>query len=434
MSKKNQDTFQTIHANIIIPGRGDPIKNGIVIIKNNLIDYVGKDNSTYIYTSQNQTSYSVPVLMPGLWEAHAHFFGTTNIAMKNHSEFMQCLAIESSELAVTRSAQQAKMALNAGYINVREVGGYGVYLKKLINEGTIEGPNIYPCGKALSQTAGHGDHHNMPLQYSCNCIQWSKLCDGVDECIKAVRENIRMGADCIKMMASGGAATIIDPIHITQFNINEWKAIINEANRNQMTVAAHAHGRDAIERCIELGVTTIEHATSLDDNLAQKMVEKGCYYVPTIWAGEFMLNRLDSVSSDISKLITAVENSKKALKCAIKNGVTIIAGTDVGIVDDVWGNNAREIQLYVDAGMTTLQAIECITANGPLSVGRYKCPLKGQIKVGHVADILGLSSNPLDDLSVLQNEKNIGMIWKGGKIVKNYWYKNGIPIIGTSKL
>ena len=98
-------------------------------------------------------------------KVHAHFFGTTNIAMKSHTEFMQCMAIEPSELAVTRCAAQAKMALNAGYINVREVGGYGTYLKKLINEGTIPGPTIYPCGKALSQTAGHGDHHSMPLKY-----------------------------------------------------------------------------------------------------------------------------------------------------------------------------------------------------------------------------------------------------------------------------
>eukprot|EP00483_Globobulimina_turgida_P001557 UN01559 len=182
-----------------------------------------------------------------------------------------------------------------------------------------------------------------------------------------------------------------------------------------MVVAAHAHGRDAIARCIDLGVTTIEHGTGLDEDLAKKMVEKHCCLVPTAWVGDFMLGQLGTMSSSADKLITVVENSKKALKCAIKNGVTIIAGTDVGIVGDNWGANAKELQLYVDAGMSPLQAIECITANGPLAVGTHKCPLKGQIKVGHVADLLAVSSNPLNNLSILQNEKNIGMIWKAGK-------------------
>eukprot|EP01083_Nonionella_stella_P089206 248868_1 len=422
MATTKVDVYTKIAADLVIPGRGTTIQNAIVIIKNQIIDYIGKDDDTYSFTSDHVSEYKVAVLMPGLWEAHAHFFGTTNIAMKRHQEFMQCIAIEPSELAITRCAQQAKMALNAGYINVREVGGYGVYLKTLINEGTIVGPNIYPAGKALSQTAGHGDHHNMPLSYSCKCVQWSKLCDGVDECIKSVRQNIRLGADVIKIMASGGAATIIDPIHITQFNRDEWKAIINEANRNEMVVAAHAHGSDAIARCIELGVTTIEHGTGLNDDLAKKMVDKGCCLVPTRWAGDYMLRQMGTVSSAPDKLIQAVEASKRSLKCAIKHGVTIVAGTDVGMVGDTWGDNAKEVQFYVDAGMTPLQAIECITANGPLCVGEHKCPLKGQIKVGYVADIIALSSNPLTNLSVLQNEKNIGMIWKGGSLVKNYWF------------
>eukprot|EP00483_Globobulimina_turgida_P006026 UN06036 len=119
-------------------------------------------------------------------------------------------------------------------------------------------------------------------------------------------------------MASGGAATIIDPMHVTQFNTDEWKAIINEANRNEMVVAAHAHGRDAIARCIDLGVTTIEHGTSLDDDLAQKMVRKKCYLVPTAWSGDFMLGQMDTVSSSPDKLIKAVENSKKSIKMCNK--------------------------------------------------------------------------------------------------------------------
>ena len=109
---------------------------------------------------------------------------------------------------------------------------------------------------------------------------------------------------------------------------------------------------------------------------------------------------METISSDPQKLITAVENSRKALKCAIRNGVTIIAGTDIGMVGDKWGSNAQEVELYVKAGMTPLEAIECIMANGPLAIGKYRCPLKGQVKVGYVADLLGVAKNPLSNFNL----------------------------------
>ena len=206
------------------------------------------------------------------------------------------------------------------------------------------------------------------------------------------------------------------------------KAIIDECDRNEMIVAAHAHGAHAIERNIRMGVHSIEHATSLDDRLAQMMKEKGCVYVPTQWIGPFLLkDGMDSISSPPQKLIDAIQKAQNALKVAIRNGVTICAGTDIWY--DQYGNNIKEIQYYMDAGMNILDAIQTMTANGPLSLskhgpGTWKAPKSGQIKVGFDADIIGLQKNPINNLNVLYKPQNIKIVWKGGKIVKNIYKKS----------
>ena len=337
--------------------------------------------------------------------------------------------MEQVALAVARSAKLATDALNCGFTSLRECGGYGLYVKQLIDEGVIQGPHIYSAGKALSITGGHGDSHNFPLNFVCcphngSNGKWSSICDGCDQCLFAVRNNIRNGAKLIKIMSSGGIATIADPLDIPQFNSDEIQCIVRECKKNNMIVCAHAHGRDGIEIAIQNGVYSIEHGTFLDDDLAKKMVKNGCVLVPTRYIMEY-LAKDDSKLSEQGKikLKNAIEAHRNSIKCAIRHGVTICAGSD--LIFDNWGDNALELKYYVDAGMSELEAIECATANGPLSLGNplvnKNIPKTGQIRKGYVADLIAIinGKNPLKDIAVLSKPDNIGMVWKSGVIVKN---------------
>eukprot|EP00484_Ammonia_sp_Unknown_P003350 CAMPEP_0197075148 /NCGR_PEP_ID=MMETSP1384-20130603/211464_1 /TAXON_ID=29189 /ORGANISM="Ammonia sp." /LENGTH=437 /DNA_ID=CAMNT_0042513991 /DNA_START=78 /DNA_END=1388 /DNA_ORIENTATION=+ len=419
---------QRIYAGIIIPGKGDPIYNGVVIVNNGVIDYVGtvsEHMKEFANSEHKFVEFRVPILMPGLWDCHTHFLGQTAQVMKQYKQFMDCVTVEPLHLAVGRSVKLARDAINCGYTSVREVGGFGVYVKRLIDEGVIQGPHIYAAGKALSITGGHGDSHNFPLGFVCcphdgSSGKWSHIVDGADQCLFGVRNNIRNGAKCIKIMATGGVATLHDPVDVTQFNEEEIRAIVKECDKNGIIVCAHCHGnirngakcikimatggvgtmhdpldvtqfnekeirtivkecdkngiivcahchgRDGIETCIDNGVYCIEHGTFLDDTLAKKMAEKQCVYCPTRYIVE-RLAKDASLLPEQGKAKLMIDASRNAIKTAIKHGVTICAGSDL-LFDD-WGENTLELKYYVDAGMSELQAIECATANGPLSLG-----------------------------------------------------------------
>jgi len=423
---------QRIYAGIIIPGKGDPIYNGVVIVNNGVIDYVGtvsEHMKEFANSEHKFVDFRVPILMPGLWDCHTHFLGQTAQVMKQYKQFMDCVTVEPLHLAVGRSVKLARDAINCGYTSVREVGGFGVYVKRLIDEGVIQGPHIYAAGKALSITGGHGDSHNFPLGFVCcphdgSSGKWSHIVDGADQCLFGVRNNIRNGAKCIKIMATGGVGTMHDPLDVTQFNEEEIRAIVKECDKNGIIVCAHCHGRDGIETCIDNGVYCIEHGTFLDDALAKKMAEKQCVYCPTRYILEY-LAKDDSKLSEQGKvkIRNAINANRNAIKTAIKHGVTICAGSDL-LFDD-WGENTLELKYYVDAGMSELEAIECATANGPLSLGNpvkhRNVPKSGQIKKGYDADLIAIinDKNPLKDVTVLCDAKNIGIVWKSGNVVKN---------------
>eukprot|EP01084_Bolivina_argentea_P157414 274320_1 len=424
--------YQRISADLIIPGTGSPIRNGIIIIKDNIISYVGSATSAPNIDCDPQLikCIKVPIIMPGLWDCHVHFLGITKIAASLHKgDQTDIIATTPAAIAVGRSMKQLQTAINFGITSVREVGGYGLYLKQLINEGSIIGPNIYSAGKMLSITGGHGDFHKFPLSFMCQLCSTdniTNLVDGTSECLKAVRTNVRNGADIIKIHATGGVMSVNDALDSRQFSDEEIKTIVSEAARSGKIVAAHCHGREGIKACVENGVYTIEHGTCLDDALAKKMKEKNIILVPTRFIAEYfnlamkrMGNENNLNEKSKKKAISSIERSRRSLKIALKYDVKIAMGTDMFV--DNWGENAKELEYYVDAGMSELEAVETATCNGPLTLGKYMNVKSGQIKEGYDADIIALKYNPLDNIKVLQKSKNILMVWKGGKIVKNIW-------------
>jgi len=197
-----------IEADVLIPGLGDPIKDGALVVDGPTIAYAGPIEGAP--SAAGAVVLNVPALMPGMWDVHGHFMGIRTLNVEE---------IARTPLAVlaARATKDAEVAVAAGFTSIRELSGLGVHLARVVAEGTIRGPHIYGAGGALSQTGGHGDLHSFPLDFIHDVLRrtgFSYLCDGVPECLKGVRMQLRVGARVIKVLASGGVASELDhPVH-----------------------------------------------------------------------------------------------------------------------------------------------------------------------------------------------------------------------------
>jgi len=402
-----------IDADLLIPGRGEPIADGSVVFDGETISYVGIQSD-----APEQASVHVPVVMPGLWECHGHFFGMRTLDIQ---EVMRLPVA----VAAARASKDPEAALLAGFTSVREAGGLGVHLARVVDEGILPGPSIYAPGGILSQTGGHGDIHSFPVGWvvdTCERLGFTWLCDGVPECLKGVRSQLRLGARVIKICASGGVMSELDhPVH-QQFSNEELRAIVEEAGRADRIVMAHCHGKPGIMAALEAGVHTIEHGTYLDEEAAVAMREVGAMLVPTRFIVEQGLLSKDLLPDyAYRKLVGVADRHFEAIQIAHEAGVSIALGTDIfggpgtGLE---WGMNGRELRHLVEAGLTPLEAIESGTANGPETLGPQG-PKSGQLAAGYDADIIAIAANPLDDISVLADPKNVTHVWKSGRLAKS---------------
>jgi imidazolonepropionase-like amidohydrolase len=308
--------------------------------------------------------------------------------------------------------------------SVREVGGLGVYLARAIEEGTLDGPSIYGAGAILSVTGGHGDLHSLPLSWVAEFGQRDgdlRLCDGVDGCVQAVREQLRHNAKLIKVCASGGVLSELDdPIH-QQFTLAELRAVVEVAAMADRVVAAHCHGKPGIMAALEAGVRTIEHGTYLDEEACAAMRETGAILVPTRTILQEMLDSTLVPPYAVRKLEVIGDRHAQALALAHQQGVTIAMGTDIALsgteLIDSWGRNGRELPLLVEAGLSPLEAIQAATFNGPLTLGR-QAPRSGQLADGYDADLIVVDGDPLADITILADPAHIVGVWKAGRQVK----------------
>jgi imidazolonepropionase-like amidohydrolase len=405
---------QGIKASLLIPGRGEPIKDGAVIIEDGKIAWVGSQAS--LPTKYRHYSFTeVPVVMPGMWDCHTHFMGVNENGAGGYEES----AMASLALFGARTARDLQKVLMAGITTVREVGGYAGEVSPAVEEGTIVGPNVYSSVGVLSMTAGHGDIHNLPIDTVLDLGRRGGpfvVCDGVPECIRAVRSMIRRGAKLIKICTTGGVGSILDDPQDAQFSIEEIKAIVDEAARAKRIVAAHAHGKEGILNALHAGVKTIEHGSYLDEECIQLMEEKGAILVATrLVIAASLKDSKGWPPANYAKLLKIAEQHKKAYALAVKHGVKVALGTD-------WspGLNAQELYYAVEAGLTPLEAIEACTATSPETLGPHLAPKSGQLKEGYDADIIAVSKDPLQgqNVAVLADNDNITHVWKGGKIFK----------------
>lgn len=408
--------MERIEAELLIPGSGEPLTDGVVVLDGTVISYAGP--ATQAPQTPGALVHRTETVMPGMWDCHGHFLGVRDLDLGK-------LPVEPVPLRAARCARDLRAALDAGITSVREVGGLGVYLARAVGEGVLDGPAIYAAGSILSTTGGHGDLHSYPLSwitdFGHHCGEL-RLADGPAECMRAVREQLRRNARVIKVCASGGVMSEIDdPIH-QQFTVAELRAIVEVAGLADRVVAAHCHGKPGIMAAIEAGCRTIEHGTYLDDEACDAMRETGAILVPTRTIIEDILASLGAVPDyAAAKLVAIAHSHADAVARAIERGVTIASGTDIAVTGpdrpNCWGRNGAEVGHLVRLGMTPLQAIEAATATAPLTLGP-QAPRSGRLEAGYDADVITVGADPIADIWALARPEHITAVWARGRRVK----------------
>jgi len=349
-------------------------------------------------------------LLPGLIDCHTHLSARVGIG-----------PVERFKSTAARSAiagvNSCRNALMAGFTTCRDVGGgekVDVGLRDAINAGEIVGPRLLVATWSLSMTGGHGDRNNAVDYHWCNDLE-TGVVDGVDAVRKQVRFNIQQGADLIKILASGGVLSPGDNPQSTGFTFEEMKAAVDEANRLGRHVAAHAHGKQAIIWASNAGVRSIEHGSYLDDEAARVLRKNGTWFEPTHYVVEPILasgNPLRIQDENLAKAREVKVHMRRAFHSAIKAGVKIAFGTDAGVFPH--GDQTREFKIYVDEGMTPMQAIQTATLRASELIG-WETKL-GTIERGKYADLVAVEGDPLQDITELERVK---WVMKGGSIVKD---------------
>ena len=320
-------------------------------------------------------------------------------------------------LRMLRAVGNARRTLRAGFTTVRNLGlfvktgGYllDVALAKAIDAGWIDGPRVIPAGHAITPTGGHLDP-TMFAAFAPGIMQLSLeegIANGVDEVRKAVRYQIKHGARLIKVCASGGVMSHTGTAGAQHYSDEELRAIVDEAHRRGLKVAAHTHGADAVRHAVEAGIDCIEHGFLLDDETIKLMAERGTFLVPTTYLIEGM--DLSKAAPELqAKAAEIFPKARTVVGRAMAAGVKIAAGTDAPAIPH--GRNAQELIALAERGMTPLQVLQAATVNAAELLGVDD---RGRIAEGLLADLVAVPGNPLDDISTLAD---VRFVMKGGTV------------------
>ena len=368
----------------------------------------GPDDTVRAYDLKDQ------FVLPGLIDSHVHLTSELGPGAK-----LSVVETSDADTAMVGAAN-AKKNLMAGFTTVRDVGARGkdaiFALRDAVNRGDIAGPRIYASGHTISPTGGHGQAHGYSDEVY-HAIKATGVCDGVAECRKAVREQVRRTADHIKLVSTGGVLSETAAGTGQQFFDDELKAIMDTAHAMGRQVTAHAHGADGINAALRAGVDSIEHGTFSNDESFRLFKRNDAYLVPTILAGVTVAELADDPGSFLPPPVR--EKAKQVgpqildmTRRAHKAGVKIAFGTDTGVSKH--GDNAREFSLLVEAGLTPMEAIRAATVVAAQHLGQYD--KFGSIAPGKSADIIAVDGDPLSDVSELEDVDFVmkeGVAFKG---------------------
>ena len=344
-------------------------------------------------------------LLPGLIDAHTHL--TYDI----EGEWVTRAVRELPADAALRGARNARRTLEAGFTTVRDVGAPGfadVSLMKAIDAGLIPGPRILAAGHALGITGGHCDETGWAPGILESGPE-EGIVDGVGAALRAVRYQLKHGARVIKICATAGVLSFDATVGAQQFSDEEMKVVVDEAKRHGVKVAAHAHGSEGILAAVKAGVNSIEHGSMLTDEIIKEMKTRGTYLVPTAYL--LTAIPLDALPPPLAaKARQIIPLAKESHRQAVKAGVKIAFGTDAAVYPH--GLNAREFAVYVDYGMSPIEAIRAATTAAADLLGTAD---RGVIAAGKLADLVAVPGDPLKDIRVLEQ---VSFVMKDGLVVR----------------
>lgn len=405
-----------IHATIIDGTGNKPIENGIVVVEDEKIIFAGKledwkDAEGKIYQEMDLTG---KYILPGLIDCHVHIaaeclpdstmtgpWGWTSLIMLKH----------------------AQNTLAAGVTTIRDVGGrhhLEFSLRKAMEAGLFAAPRMSLAGKLLAITSTGSEWYDGMYREA----------DGVDEVRKAAREQLKAGADLIKVLATGAVLAPGEKPGAAQFEMEEIRAAVVEAAKVGKIVAAHAHGIEGIRNAVEAGAKTIEHGTYLnqDPKIMERMAKENIYLVPTLKAGVDIIegNKPGIPDWIMEKSKATQEDALLSLRKAHEMGVPIAMGTDAATPYNFHGENALELYHMAQAGLSNMDCIVASTKSAAKALG-WESTI-GTLEAGKLADLIIVAKNPLEDLKSLADRKNVEYVMQGGKFVaRQFASDSGIP-------
>jgi imidazolonepropionase-like amidohydrolase len=407
-----QSPIHLVSARMLDIESGQLVKPGDLLIEGDRI--VGVSPAT-VPADALEIDLGDVTLLPGLMDMEV------NLVMGGPNHASPLVPVqEDPALRTLRAVANGQRTLRAGFTTVRNLGLFvqtgglllDVALMKAIDMGWVDGPRIVPAGHAISPTGGHLDPtmfqalapHVLPLTVE------EGIANGVAEVRKAVRYQIKYGARVIKVVASGGVMSHTGPAGARQYSVEELEAIVDEAHRAGLKVAAHCHGDEAARVAVECGIDCLEHGSLMSDETLDLLVERGTYLVATTYLADGM-DTSHAAPELQAKAAEVFPRARKTISKAIERGIRVACGTDAPAIPH--GRNAKELIALVERGMTPLQALRAATT---VAADLIEVDDRGRLEVGLLADVIAVPGDPLIDISVTES---VRFVMKGGLIYRH---------------
>jgi len=387
----------------IIDGTGNVIEKGTVAVNGKNLAFVGPTNKFTPSSKNTIFDISGKTVLPGLIDSHVHF------CLDGSPDPVRSFSRESVATTTLKAARYARLTLDAGVTTVRDLGGkdyIDIAIRDGIESALIPGPKMICCGKQICMTGGHG-------------WEFGREADGENDVRTAAREQLKAGANFIKMMATGGIMTKGVQSGSTQFTVEELRAAVQEAQKAGKRTASHAQGTEGIKNSLLAGIHSIEHGIFLDDEAIGLMLKNKAHLVPTLSVTYHILRggiRGGVPPFAVEKARTAKRSHLRSVKKAYEAGVPIAFGTDAGTPFNCHGENLKELELLVALGFTPMEAILAATRTASEVLGLEQ--RIGSLEEGKAGDLIVVDGNPLEDIGLLQDKEKMLVIMKDGHFFK----------------
>src|SRR6201997_5262489 len=393
------------------------VQNGVVIVKGDKIVDAGSDLP--IPSSARVIDLGDATLCPGFIDAHTHL--TADFSGDYNEHRLKEVDLNVSEQAILATTH-ARVTVEAGFTTVRDLGSrfvgshefVDVALRNSIDKGVVVGPRMLVATKGIGSTGGHFDPTSgfRDFLFGRESDYTEGIVDSPDEVRKAVRFEVKNGADVIKAAVSGGVLSLADEVDTPQLTPAEMAALVDESHRLRKKVAVHCHGDQAAKEAIEAGVDSIEHGSFLKPETLTLMKNKGTYLTPTLMATEWILSKIDTYPPAVqAKGRAAAAARSEMFRNAIKLGLKISFGTDAAVFPH--GQNAKEFKLMVDLGMQPIDALKTATGNAADLFGIAQ--KTGTLEKGKFAEVIAMPGDPTADITATER---VSFVMKEGKIIR----------------